>query len=138
MIASTQVICLLISTEWIEVFVRCCDGASFSGNAEGETEDGTKLYFRGLRIWEAVHNELMEKIMDTAKQALLTGYIAGGLPTLLHCDNFRAKFPQEVSVKCLPDGGLFPNQEWHLSLDKKDLLGENYAVGLQWHCSASG
>jgi O-palmitoleoyl-L-serine hydrolase len=40
-------------------------------------------------------------------QALLAGCSAGGLSTLLHCDNFRARFPQEVSVKCLPDGGFF-------------------------------
>ncbi|CAO1942593.1 unnamed protein product [Urochloa humidicola] len=101
---------------WNKVFVRYCDGASFSGNAEGEAENGTKLYFRGLRIWEAVVSELMGKGMDTAKKALLTGCSAGGLATLLHCDNFRAKFPQEVSVKCLPDGGFF--------LDAKDLSGE--------------
>ncbi|CAO2182078.1 unnamed protein product [Urochloa humidicola] len=101
---------------WNKVFVRYCDGASFSGNAEGEAEDGTKLYFRGLRIWEAVIDELMKKGMNTAKQALLTGCSAGGLATLLHCDNFSAKFPQEVSVKCLPDGGFF--------LDATDLSGE--------------
>ncbi|CAO2167333.1 unnamed protein product [Urochloa humidicola] len=103
---------------WNKVFVRYCDGASFSGNAEGEAKDGTKMYFRGLRIWEAVVDELMGKGMDTAKQALLTGCSAGGLATLLHCDNFRAKFPQEVSVKCLPDGGFF--------LDAKNLAGERF------------
>jgi len=92
---------------WNKVFVRYCDGASFSGDAEGEAENGTKLYFRGLRIWEAVVDELMEKGMDTAKQALLAGCSAGGLSTLLHCDNFRGRFPQEVSVKCLPDAGFF-------------------------------
>ncbi|CAL4946203.1 unnamed protein product [Urochloa decumbens] len=103
---------------WNKVFVHYCDGASFSGDAEGEAEDGTKLYFRGLRIWEAVIAELMEKGMDTAKQALLAGCSAGGLSTLLHCDNFRARFPQEVSVKCLADGGFF--------LDAEDLSGERF------------
>jgi len=103
---------------WNKVFVRYCDGASFSGDAEGEAENGTKLYFRGLRIWEAVVDELMEKGMDTAKQALLAGCSAGGLSTLLHCDNFRGRFPQEVSVKCLPDAGFF--------LDAKDLSGERF------------
>ncbi|CAL4953299.1 unnamed protein product [Urochloa decumbens] len=107
---------------WNKVYVRYCDGASFSGNAEGEAEDGTKLYFRGLRIWEAVVDELMGKGMDNAKQALLTGCSAGGLATLLHCDNFRAKFPQEVSVNCLPDGGFF--------LDAKDLSGERFIRSL--------
>jgi hypothetical protein len=31
-------------------------------------KDGTKLFFRGLHIWEAVVDELMTKGMDTAKQ----------------------------------------------------------------------
>jgi hypothetical protein len=31
-------------------------------------KDGTKLFFRGLRIWEAVVDELMAKGLDTAKQ----------------------------------------------------------------------
>ncbi|KAF8664086.1 hypothetical protein HU200_054997 [Digitaria exilis] len=30
--------------------------------------DGTKLFFRGLRIWEAVVDELMTKGMDTAEK----------------------------------------------------------------------
>ncbi|CAO1946863.1 unnamed protein product [Urochloa humidicola] len=103
---------------WNRAYVSYCDGASFSGDAEGEAQDGTKLYFRGLRIWEAVITELMGKGMDNAKQALLAGCSAGGLSSLLHCDNFRARFPQEVSVKCLADGGFF--------LDAKDLAGERF------------
>ncbi|KAJ1286596.1 hypothetical protein BS78_03G364600 [Paspalum vaginatum] len=103
---------------WNKVYVRYCDGASFSGDAEDEAQDGTKLFFRGLRIWDAVVDELMGKGMDNAKQALLAGCSAGGLATLLHCDNFRARFPQEVPVKCLPDGGFF--------LDIKDLAGDRF------------
>uniref|UniRef100_A0A804N9J7 Pectin acetylesterase n=1 Tax=Zea mays TaxID=4577 RepID=A0A804N9J7_MAIZE len=103
---------------WNKVYVRYCDGASFSGDAEGEAQDGTKLFFRGSRIWDAVVDELMGKGMDAAEQALLAGCSAGGLATLLHCDDFRARFPQEVPVKCLPDGGFF--------LDIKDLSGERH------------
>ncbi|PUZ53559.1 hypothetical protein GQ55_5G061100 [Panicum hallii var. hallii] len=102
--------------DWNIVVVRYCDGASFAGDAEGEDPDGTKLFFRGLRIWEAVVDELMGKGMDTAKQTLLTGCSAGSLAALLHCDNFRRRFPQEVSVKCLSDAGFF--------IDVKDLSGE--------------
>ncbi|XP_062228180.1 pectin acetylesterase 5-like [Phragmites australis] len=101
---------------WNIVVIRYCDGASFAGDAEGEDKDGTKLFFRGLRIWEAVVDELMGKGLATAKQALLTGCSAGSLSTLLHCDNFSARFPQEVLVKCLSDAGFF--------LDEKDLSGE--------------
>ncbi|KQK19774.1 pectin acetylesterase 5 [Brachypodium distachyon] len=103
---------------WNKVFIRYCDGASFSGDAEGEDQDGTKLFFRGLRIWEAVIDELMEKGLANAKQALLAGCSSGGLAVLLHCDNFSARFPQTVPVKCFSDAGFF--------LDIKDISGERF------------
>ncbi|PNT73687.1 hypothetical protein BRADI_2g62426v3 [Brachypodium distachyon] len=71
---------------WNRVYVRYCDGASFSGDAEGQA------------------------------QVLLTGCSAGGLATILHCDDFSARFPHEVSVKCLADAGFF--------LDVKDISGQ--------------
>uniref|UniRef100_J3L6M9 Pectin acetylesterase n=2 Tax=Oryza brachyantha TaxID=4533 RepID=J3L6M9_ORYBR len=101
---------------WNKVFVRYCDGASFSGNTEAQDQDGSTLHFRGLRIWEAVLDELMEKGLASAKQALLSGCSAGGLATLLHCNDFHSRFPKEVSAKCLPDAGFF--------LDIEDLSGE--------------
>uniref|UniRef100_K3XKS9 Pectin acetylesterase n=1 Tax=Setaria italica TaxID=4555 RepID=K3XKS9_SETIT len=66
--------------------IRYCDGASFAGDAEGED------------------------------LAMLTGCSAGSLAALLHCDNFRERFPKDVSVKCLSDAGFF--------IDEKDLSGE--------------
>ncbi|KAL6840056.1 hypothetical protein ACP4OV_029866 [Aristida adscensionis] len=107
---------------WNRVDVRYCDGASFAGDGEGDDKDGTKLFFRGLRIWEAVVDELMGKGMGNAKQVLLVGCSSGGLATLLHCDNFRAKFPQDVLVKCLSDAGFF--------LDAKDLSGKRFMRSL--------
>ncbi|CAL4953293.1 unnamed protein product [Urochloa decumbens] len=92
---------------WNKVDFRYCDGGSFAGDADGKDRNGTKLFFRGLRIWEAVVDELMGKGLATAKQALLSGCSAGGLAALLHCDNFRARFPQEVPVKCLSDAAFF-------------------------------
>ncbi|KAI5001354.1 hypothetical protein ZWY2020_026004 [Hordeum vulgare] len=101
---------------WNKVYVRYCDGASFSGDTEAQAEDGTTLYFRGLRIYEAVINELMEKGLASATQALFTGCSAGALSMMLHCDDFRARFPQEVSVKCFADAGFF--------IDEKDISGK--------------
>ncbi|CAO2161787.1 unnamed protein product [Urochloa humidicola] len=102
---------------WNRVFVRYCDGASFAGDSKYDDGNNT-LFFRGRRIWEAVLDELMQKGLAQSKQALLTGCSAGGLATLLHCDDFRARFPQDVSVKCLPDAGFF--------VDAKDLSGQRY------------
>ncbi|KAM0864731.1 hypothetical protein ACQ4PT_043727 [Festuca glaucescens] len=101
---------------WNRVRVRYCDGASFSGDAEARARDGSILHFRGLRIYEAVIDELMKKGLASATQALLVGCSAGGLATLLHCDDFRARFPQEASVKCLADAGFF--------LNARDISGE--------------
>ncbi|KAM3355431.1 hypothetical protein ACQJBY_025919 [Aegilops geniculata] len=101
---------------WNKVYVRYCDGASFSGDAEAQAQDGTTLYFRGLRIYEAVMDELMEKGLANATQALFTGCSAGALSMMLHCDDFRARFAQEVSVKCFADAGFF--------LDEKDISGK--------------
>ncbi|KAM3336611.1 hypothetical protein ACQJBY_030556 [Aegilops geniculata] len=102
---------------WNKVYVRYCDGASFAGDAEGQAQDGTTVYFRGLRIYEAVIGELMEKGLSNATQVLFTGCSAGGLATILHCDDFSARFPQQVSVKCFADAGFI--------LDvRKDISGE--------------
>lgn len=40
-------------------------------------------------------------------QALLSGCSAGGLASILHCDEFRELLPRNTKVKCLGDAGLF-------------------------------
>ncbi|KAJ8475692.1 hypothetical protein OPV22_019419 [Ensete ventricosum] len=89
---------------WNRVYVRYCDGASFTGEGYDAKRN---LYFRGQRIWSAVMEELMSKGMRSAEQALLSGCSAGGLASILHCDEFRALFPQSTKVKCLADAGFF-------------------------------
>ncbi|KAL6987615.1 [Wnt protein] O-palmitoleoyl-L-serine hydrolase [Sarracenia purpurea var. burkii] len=44
-------------------------------------------------------------------QALLSGCSAGGLATLIHCDNFRELLPENATVKCLGDAGFFLNEK---------------------------
>lgn len=97
---------------WNRVKVRYCDGASFAGEGQDEANG---LYFRGQRIWQAAMDELMDKGMRKADQALLAGCSAGGLASILHCDQFRALFPASIKVKCLSDAGLF--------LDAMDVSG---------------
>ncbi|CAL9185803.1 unnamed protein product, partial [Musa hybrid cultivar] len=89
---------------WNRVIVRYCDGASFTGEGYDAKNN---LYFRGQRIWSVVMEDLMSKGMRSAKQALLSGCSAGGLSSILHCEEFRALFPQSTKVKCLSDGGFF-------------------------------
>lgn len=89
---------------WNRVKVRYCDGASFAGDSQNQ---GAQLYFRGQRIWSAAMEDLMSKGMRNANQALLSGCSAGGLASILHCDEFRNLFPRSTKVKCLSDAGLF-------------------------------
>lgn len=56
---------------WNKVYVRYCDGTSFSGDVEGQAQDGSTLSIRGLRIYEAVIDELMEKGLTNATQEAL-------------------------------------------------------------------
>ncbi|OMO97184.1 Pectinacetylesterase [Corchorus olitorius] len=100
---------------WNKVKIRYCDGASFAGHPESEFKNGTKLFFRGQLIWEAIMDELLSLGLSNAKQALLTGCSAGGLATLIHCDDFRDHLPKDATVKCLADAGFF--------LDEPDILG---------------
>ncbi|WCJ26822.1 Pectinacetylesterase family protein [Euphorbia peplus] len=89
---------------WNRVKLRYCDGASFSGDGENKA---AQLQFRGERIWRAGIEDLMSKGMRYANQALLSGCSAGGLASILHCDEFRNFFPGKTRVKCLSDAGLF-------------------------------
>ncbi|KAI4369345.1 hypothetical protein MLD38_017793 [Melastoma candidum] len=97
---------------WNRVKLRYCDGASFLGDA---VDKKAGLQFRGQKIWLAAMKDLMSKGMSSAEQALLSGCSAGGLASILHCDEFRKLFPSKTKVKCLSDGGLF--------LDVSDVSG---------------
>ncbi|GLJ19761.1 hypothetical protein SUGI_0357950 [Cryptomeria japonica] len=102
---------------WNRVKLRYCDGASFTGDVEGEIEV-PKLFFRGQRIWKAAMEDLLSKGMNRAQQALLSGCSAGGLAAILHCDEYRELMPSSTKVKCLSDAGLF--------LDVMDVSGGHY------------
>lgn len=96
---------------WNKVKIRYCDGSSFTGHPNNELHNGTSLFFRGQLIWEAVMDELLAKGMSNARQALLSGCSAGGLATMIHCDDFRAKLPKIAIVKCLADASFFLNEK---------------------------
>ncbi|CAL1398794.1 unnamed protein product [Linum trigynum] len=89
---------------WNRIKLRYCDGASFTGDSQDEA---SKLYYRGQRIWFAAMEHFMSLGMKSANQVLLSGCSAGGLASILHCDEFGALFPRSTKVKCLSDAGLF-------------------------------
>ncbi|KAF3449196.1 hypothetical protein FNV43_RR09924 [Rhamnella rubrinervis] len=102
---------------WNKVKIRYCDGASLAGNPESELKNETKLFFRGHIIWESLMDELLSIGMSKTRQALLSGCSAGGLATLIHCDDLKKLLPETATVKCLADAGFF--------LDEKDILGNH-------------
>ncbi|CAH9106183.1 unnamed protein product [Cuscuta epithymum] len=93
--------------DWNKVAIRYCDASSFTGNSEITTPSGTKLYFRGRVVFAAAMQELLQKGMGNAKNALLVGGSAGGVATTIYCDRFRNLFPSSSRVKCFCDGGYF-------------------------------
>ncbi|KAK1418322.1 hypothetical protein QVD17_27465 [Tagetes erecta] len=97
---------------WNRVKIRYCDGASFTGDSEDKVHN---LQFRGHKIWLAAIEELMSKGMRYANQALLSGCSAGGLASILHCDEFRGLFSRKTKVKCFADAGMF--------MDARDVAG---------------
>ncbi|KAK3031728.1 hypothetical protein RJ639_035314, partial [Escallonia herrerae] len=53
---------------WNKVKIRYCDGGSFAGNPESEFKNGTKLFFRGQLIWEALMDQLLSVGLSDARQ----------------------------------------------------------------------
>lgn len=103
--------------DWNRIKVMYCDGASFTGDVEA-VDPATKLYFRGARIFVAIIDNLLAKGMKNAKNAVLSGCSAGGLTSILHCDNFRDLLPASTKVKCFADAGYF--------IDAKDVSGTQH------------
>ncbi|KAK6126158.1 hypothetical protein DH2020_040136 [Rehmannia glutinosa] len=100
---------------WNKVKIRYCDGSSFSSHPDSEFKNGPKMFFRGQLIWNTLMEELLSIGMFKAREALLTGCSAGGLATLIHCDDYRALLPKDANVKCLADAAFF--------LDRKNIAG---------------
>ncbi|KAM7503257.1 hypothetical protein LguiB_002161 [Lonicera macranthoides] len=91
---------------WNRILVRYCDGSSFTGDVE-QVDPVYHVHFRGARVFDAIMEDLLERGMKNASNALLTGCSAGGLASILHCDKFRALLPTKARVKCMSDGGYF-------------------------------
>ncbi|KAL8115942.1 hypothetical protein AgCh_022439 [Apium graveolens] len=98
---------------WNRVFVRYCDGASFTGNSFDRVNN---LSYKGGKVFSAVVKDLLRKGMRHATNALFMGCSAGGLAAILNCDRFRSFLTEHTNVKCASDAGYF--------LHTKDVLGE--------------
>lgn len=129
---------------WNKVFMRYCDGGSFSGNNDKTTTyQGVELHWRGKRIREAVVDDLKTKHgLSDATEAMISGCSAGGLATFLHTDQWCNALP---GAKCggLPDSGFFldyqdpteqcapPTRSQRLRARRTTIPGD-YHCGLKW------
>uniref|UniRef100_A0A9I9DBI3 Pectin acetylesterase n=1 Tax=Cucumis melo TaxID=3656 RepID=A0A9I9DBI3_CUCME len=85
---------------WNRIKVRYCDGSSFTGDVEA-VDPATNLHFRGARVFRAIIDNLLAKGMKNAKNAILSGCSAGGLSSILHCDNFKSLLPPTTKERRL-------------------------------------
>jgi hypothetical protein len=111
-------------------YLQYCDGASFAGNADEPVvaTDGTKVFFRGKRVLDALFEDIMlTTTLPKARRVLLSGSSAGGLATYLHADYVGGKLlPASVSVyKAAASAGFFlrhpavdGRSPFHTDLDK--------------------
>jgi len=129
---------------WNHVFMRYCDGASFSGNNDTvAVYKNVSLHWRGKRIREAIAEDLMSnRGLTKATDLVVSGCSAGGLATYLHtdqwCDMLKATNPDAKCVG-LPDSGFFLDYQdptVPCSPESPGLLGQtingDYHCGLKW------
>ena len=88
-----------LTYDWNKIYLRYCDGGSYSGNLETpinySSNNGTNgtLYFRGKRILDAVFEDLiLNKSLSNATDFILAGGSAGGLGVWLHANYIYEKY----------------------------------------------
>lgn len=102
-----------LAYNWNKVYVRYCDGSSFTSNQKDPVEiDGVQLHMRGIGIIEAVMEDLAtgDKGLGTATDVIIGGCSAGGLAALLHCDRWAdhiKSYSSNAKVVCAPESGFF-------------------------------
>jgi len=93
---------------WNMVWINYCDGSSFTGNNNNVLNyNGQNLYFRGFRNLAAVLDDLNNKGLTSATEAVLTGTSAGGLAVFMHAEYVRTRLPASTVLVAMPDAGFF-------------------------------
>ena len=99
------------------VQINYCDGTSFSSElSDPIVYNGTQLYFRGRRNYEAVLESLFERHgLGGATEVLLSGCSAGGMSAYLHSNSVE-RYVRKIAknlerFKTAPGSGLFVDYE---------------------------
>ena len=120
--------------DWNQLFVPYIDGGSFAGTAQQDSswarhddEDslsGTKLWYRGRNILDAVLDDLLARRgLEQATDVVLSGCSAGGLAIYLNADHVASKLPSGAKFRAIADSGYF-------------LRAAGNVVGMQWVAKA--
>jgi len=120
------------------VFLPYCDGASFTGDADSPVVvDNTTVYFRGLRILNAVIADLkMQHGFNTAQTVVVSGCSAGGLSTYLHADYIGKQLPSSVTkFRAIPLSGFFL---YHVNTEGKKVYPDQMKYAFQMQNSTGG
>lgn len=90
------------------VYLPCCDGASFTGNATA-TYRGSTLHFKGTAILNAIIADLKATTsIASAKRVVLSGESAGSTAVYYHADKIVEKLGIADGVGvAVPDTGFF-------------------------------
>ena len=112
---------------WNKVYMRYCDGGSFSGNNVSLYQDHA-LFFKGRKIMDAIFQDLLvNRGLNLATDAVVSGCSAGGLASILHGDHVRDMLPKETRVVVMPDSGFFLDYVG-LSVDYHSLIRWAYVT----------
>jgi hypothetical protein len=115
-----------------------CDGGSLTGSrlspdtnhtADGEncpnaSCTGPPIYYRGHYNFVSLLTQVIEQVRPT--EVLMGGGSAGGMAVYHQCDRAAAMLAtQHISLRCMPDAGLFPGGDWHTPGNDFLWLAEN-------------
>jgi len=128
---------------WNVAYLIYCDGASFSGNRDGNiVVNNTALYFRGKKILQTILDDLNKNNLRKASHVILTGCSAGGLSTFLHSNYIASQLPSTTVFKSIPQSGFFldannvKNQPIYPAEMKYVYHMQNCSDGVDANCSA--
>jgi hypothetical protein len=99
-----------LSYDWNTVYIKYCDGASYTGNnATTERAGKYELHYRGYRNMKAVFEELIGHYkFSAATDVLVSGCSAGGVAVYAHAQYILDNYiPKTANHLAMPDSGFF-------------------------------
>ena len=131
-----------LTYNWNTVYIRYCDGSSYSSNNETilEYNSTLNLYFRGFRILNGVFNVLNKNYnLSLASDVLLTGCSAGALGVFFHADYVydlitKIKGNENFNYMSMPDAGYFMQVNHYITMMNFNWNYGNLTMSLNQNC----